>query len=138
MGNLHENETMPPGIQGATLPSEIWRKFMSAVLVNTPPADFPPEPADLWGGKYLTSWGGTSGDYTNQGQGNTGTDTGSGPSTTAAQSGPSTTTGRRSGHHAGARHNLGAGHHVAAAPRQRRRRTPPRHPHRPQTRGAPG
>jgi penicillin-binding protein 1A len=95
MGNLHENDTMPASIQGATFPSEIWRKFMSAVLVNTPPADFPPEPADLWGGRYLTSWGGTSGDYTNQGQGSTGTDTGSGPSTTTGSNGqgPSTTTG---------------------------------------------
>jgi penicillin-binding protein 1A len=93
MGNI-DNSVMPASIQGATFPSEIWRKFMSAVLVNTPPADFPPDPTDLWGGRYLTSWGGTQGTYTYQGQGNTGTDTGSGPSTTAAQSGPSTTTGR--------------------------------------------
>ena len=114
MGNI-DNSVMPASIQGATFPSEIWRKFMSAVLVNTPPADFPPDPTDLWGGKYLTSWGGTQGSYTFQGQGNTGTDTGSGPSTTAGQSGPVHHHRRGSGHHAG------PGHH-------RRRRPPPSPP----------
>lgn len=51
------NRTMPASIQGATYPAEIWRKFMSAAVANTDTGDFP-EAEDLWGGEYLTSWGG--------------------------------------------------------------------------------
>ncbi len=55
--------TMPPSIQGASYPAEIWRKFMTAALANTDTGDFP-EAKDLWGGEYLTDWGGyQSGGY---------------------------------------------------------------------------
>ena len=47
MDNVHGIQ-----IQGGTLPTEMWRKFMQAVTANTDPGTFP-DPGDLYVGTRL-------------------------------------------------------------------------------------
>ena len=58
MGHV-DNRSMPSRYQGASFPAQIWKTFMEAALADVPPRDFP-KSSDLGGGKFLTSWGGST------------------------------------------------------------------------------
>ena len=54
-----DNSNMPASFQGASYPAQIWKTFMNAALAKVPKKDFPTI-KDLSGGKFLTSWGGST------------------------------------------------------------------------------
>lgn len=57
MGYEKGGRVMPASFQGASYPTEIWRRFMTAALGDTKPRDFPASDS-LGEGNFLTSWGG--------------------------------------------------------------------------------
>jgi penicillin-binding protein 1A len=59
MGYQEGGRAMPGSFQGASYPTQIWKAFMNAALADVPPQDFP-KVKDLSGGKFLTTWGGSS------------------------------------------------------------------------------
>ena len=54
-----DGHPMSGDFQGATYPAQIWKTFMNAALAKVPKKDFPVI-KDLSGGKFLTSWGGST------------------------------------------------------------------------------
>ncbi len=54
-----DGHAMPGNFQGASFPAQIWKTFMNAALAKVPKKDFPVI-KDLSGGKFLTSWGGST------------------------------------------------------------------------------